>query len=102
MELPLLEPIWQKYKDKGLSIIAVDVNQRGKYAKKFIDEKKLTYHFLETRVGTDDPVKKVFKVRGIPINFLINAEGKIMYLHSGFEEGDEKKLEAEVVKLLGL
>lgn len=100
--MPRLEPIWQKYKDKGLAVVAVETNQRGKAALKFIEEKKLTFHFLETHVGPDDPIDKVFHIKGLPLSMIIDAEGRILFLHSGFKEGDEAKLEKMVQKTLGL
>ena len=81
--------------------MALEVNQRGKAALEFINEKKLTYTFLETHVGPDDPVKKVFRIQSLPINMIINAEGKILFLHDGFKEGDEGRLEEEVLQVLG-
>ena len=91
--MPRLEPIWQKYREQGLSIVAIDTAQRGKSALKFIEEKKLTYHFLETHLGPDDPVTAVFSAAYVPINMVVDAEGRVLFLHSGYVEGDEAKLE---------
>jgi len=83
-----------------LAVVAVEAYQRGKAALKFIEEKKLTYDFLETHVGPDDPVQKVFDVQYLPLNLIIDAEGRVMFLHAGFEEGDEARLEREILKVL--
>ena len=100
--MPRLEPIWRKYGEAGLSIVAIDIAQRGKAALKFIEEKKLTYHFLETRLGPNDPVTKVFKAESVPINMVVDAEGRVLFLHSGYKEGDEAKLERMAKIALGL
>lgn len=100
--MPRLEPIWKKYRDQGLSIVAIDINQRGKAALKFIEEKNLSYIFLETHVGPDDPMQKVFNVKALPVNMIVNNEGKILFLHDSFTEGDEVRLENEIRIALGL
>ena len=101
MELPRLEPIWQSYKDKGLTIVAVERSRDTDRAKKLIADNKLTYTFLEN--GTDDAevVRKVFKVALFPTSFLIDRQGKVLYTHVGFTEGDEKALEEKIIQLLG-
>jgi hypothetical protein len=98
--LPRLEPIWQKYRDKGLSIIAVERRRDRENALKQINENSLTYHFLENGEGTDEVVRSVFGVRGFPTTYIINSEGKIYYFHYGFSPGDEVKIEEEIQKLL--
>ena len=46
MELPRIEPLWKKYRDKGFSVVAVEATGDRDRAVKFIDEKNLTYHLL--------------------------------------------------------
>lgn len=102
MELPRLEPIWQKYRDQGFTIVAVERRRDTERATKLIADNKLTYHFLENGEGENEIVRGLFGVRFFPTSFLIDREGRIIYKHVGFEEGDETKLATEVEKLLGI
>ncbi len=102
MELPRLEPIWQSYKDKGLTIVAVERSRDTDRAKKFIAENKLSFHFLENGEGPAEVVRKTFGVTTFPTSFLIDREGRVLYVHVSFEAGDEKELEAHIRSLLGL
>ena len=43
MELPRLEPLWQKYRDKGFSVIAVEIARDRERATTFVEENNLTY-----------------------------------------------------------
>ena len=99
MELPRLEPLWQKYRDKGLSIIAVENNRDREGALKFIGENNLTYHFLENEED-NNVVRGTFRVNGFPSSFLIDDNGKVVFFHYGFSAGDEKKIEEEILQLL--
>jgi peroxiredoxin len=98
VELPRLEPLWQKYRKKGLSIVLVEAARDTERATKFIEENNLTYHLLETE-EENDVVDDVFNVHSFPTSFLIDRNGKIMYCHVGFEKGDGEGLEREIVGL---
>ena len=102
MELPRLEPLWQKYRDKGFTIVAVERSRDTELAKKLIADEKLTFHFLENGEGDAEVVRKQFGVTTFPTSFLIDREGRVLYVHVGFEAGDEKHLEEQIRGLLGL
>ena len=100
MELPRLEPLWQKYKDKGFSVVAVEVARDTERATKFIEENGLTYHLLED-AEAETTVREQFAVGVFPTSFMIDPEGRIKYCHIGFDKGDEEKLEKEILDLGG-
>ena len=100
MELPRLQPLYEKYQDQGFEIIAVESKRDTERATKFIEENGLTYTMLENAEDEAEIVGNIFKVRAYPSSFLIDREGKVMYFHLGFEEGDEEHLEEEILSLL--
>ena len=99
-EMPSLESLYQKYKDQGLQIVAVEANRDREGALTFIEENDLTYHFLEEVEDEDAKVVPTLISGGFPTSYLINREGRVVFAHSGFEEGDEVKIEEEIRKLL--
>ncbi len=100
MELPRLQPQFEKYQDQGLDVIAVEAYRDTKRAQKFIEDKGLTYTFLENGEDDFEVVQSLFGVRGYPTSFLIDRDGRVMYAHLGFEPGDEVTLEEEILSLL--
>jgi peroxiredoxin len=100
VELPRLQPLYEQYKDQGFEVIAVEAKRDTERAKKFIEEKGLTYMTLENGEDADEIVASIFKVRSFPSSFLIDRDGKVMYFHLGFEAGDEESLEDEIKTLL--
>ena len=100
MELPRLQPLYEKYKDQGFEIIAVDGKRDTERATAFIEENGLTYTMLENAEGDDEVVGNLYKVRAYPSSFLIDRNGKVMYFHLGFDAGDEEHLEEEIQSLL--
>lgn len=100
MELPRLETLWKKYKDKGLSVVAVEATRDRKGAVKFIEEHGLTYHLLEAEEDKA-VIKEKFGIKWFPTAYLIDREGRILTCHVGFRAGDETVLEKEIVEILG-
>lgn len=100
MELPRLQPLYETYRDQGFEIIAVDGKHDTERATKFIEENNLTYTFLENGEGDSEIAGSLYKVRAYPTSFLIDRDGKVMYVHLGFEPGDEERLEEEIKTLL--
>ena len=100
MELPRLQPLYDRYQDQGFEIVAIERQRDTERATKFIEENNLTYTFLENGEGDDEVVRATFGVRGFPTSFLVDRDGMIRYYHLGFEEGDEDKIAAEIEALL--
>ena len=100
MELPRLQPLYERYKDQGFEVVAVEAKRDTERAKKFIEEKGLSYTLLENGEEDAEVVGSTFKVRSFPSSFLIDRDGKVMYFHLGFEAGDEEHLEEEIRTLL--
>ena len=98
MELPRLEPLWRKYRDKGFSVVAIEATQDRERAVKFVRDNNLTYHLLEADIDKLI-VKEKFGVKWFPTSYLIDRDGRIMICHVGFRAGDETKLEKEILEL---
>ena len=98
--MPRLKPLWEKYHDAGLSIVAIDNASVSVGAPKMIKEKNLPFHFVETKKGKDDPCVNIYKVEVVPYNMILDEQGRVFYIHKGYVEGDEKKMEEVVKKIL--
>lgn len=99
MELPRVEQLYRKYRDRGFTVVAVEAARDTERALKVINDNGLSFHLLETE-EENDVVDDVFDVRGFPTVFMIDGDGRIIYYHLGFEKGDEAMLEEEILALL--
>ena len=100
MELPRLQPLYEKYKDQGFEIIAVDGKRDTERALKFIEDNGLSYTLLENGNAELEVADRLYRVIAYPSSFLIDRDGKVMYYHLGFEAGDEARFEEEIRSLL--
>ena len=93
IEIPWYMEFQQKYKDKGLSVIGVAMDDDGwKSVRPFSDEKKINYIIV---VGNEGLAKE-YGVDNLPVTLLIDRNGKIAASHSGMVEKEafEKEIQA--------
>ena len=100
-EMPYLDQVVKKYKDKGFSVLAVSVdNQKSlSQVRSFIKTKKFSFDIFL------DPNMQIFKkLNGnlMPTNVLIDKSGKVVWRHYGYLPGDEKKMEEQILNVLNI
>jgi cytochrome c biogenesis protein CcmG/thiol:disulfide interchange protein DsbE len=100
VELPRLESLWQKYRDQGFQVVAVERGDDREGALKFIEENELSYHLVQDKEEGEPVVNGLLKVYGFPTSLLVDRQGRVIRMHLGFDEGDEVKLEEEILELL--
>jgi thiol-disulfide isomerase/thioredoxin len=89
--IPSLEKMHTTYKDKGLAVLAISMdNGDWESVKSFLKFYGVTYTVLK---GTDD-VQVKYAVRTIPMSVLVGRNGNIVKRFFGY--GDEKNLEKAV------
>lgn len=77
-EIPDLIEIENKYSDKGLKILAVNVTASDRLGKvkSTIKKKKINYTVLLDQTGD---IATTYQVRGIPTNIVVDKDGIIKY-----------------------
>ena len=98
-EMPHLEAeVWNRFKDRGLVVVAIGREHGADELKKFKAEKKLTVPIAA------DPKREVYGKYAnqyIPRNFLIGADGRVVFESVGFTDEEFKKMIAAIEKELG-
>ena len=79
-EAPVLERNWRAYRDKGVVVVGIDIQDREEAALRFIKQFGLSFPNApdpEGRVSVD------YGVYGVPETFFIDRNGKIRKKHVG-------------------
>lgn len=79
-EAPLLEATWRKFRDQGLMVVGVDIQDKEANAQEFIRRFGFTFP------NVPDPGSKVsidYGVYGVPETFFVDRHGRIAYKHVG-------------------
>lgn len=79
-EARALESAWQKYKDRGVVFLGVDIQDKEEDARTFMKEFGITY--LNGR-DASGKIAVDYGVWGIPETFFIDPQGRITYKHAG-------------------
>ena len=87
-QLAYLDQLNSNFKDKGLSVLAVNVNKPNilKQVRPYINKRK--YKF-QVSVDPRSKLAKKLGVIGYPALYIVNKDGTILYKSSGYEEGKE-------------
>ncbi len=73
-EMAYFEPIFKKYKDNGLTVLAINIEQNKETAMAFINDLSLSYDLL---LDTDGSVAKRYGVTALPSAFIIDRDGNL-------------------------
>ena len=101
-ELPILENVYQKYKDERIKFFLVDITEATRNnpgygdmpkAGPFLKEKGVTMQILYDTRGT---VMKRYNAQTLPRLFMMDGDRKLTFLRRGFHEGEEEKFTTEL------
>lgn len=93
---PVLNKIYEKYKDKGFVILALTPEENMDTVLLYIKKYNIIYPVLIT----DDKTAKRYGVISIPASFLISRDGRVAEKHLGVTRDIVQELSSGIEKLL--
>jgi thiol-disulfide isomerase/thioredoxin len=93
-ELPVLDALAKKYKGKDLVILAVNIDKKRENAERFL--KAAGISALRIAFDPDGAVVGKYEPPTMPSSYLIDRNGKVTAINSGFTPGDEKTIAAQI------
>lgn len=97
LSFPWMEQLYRRYKDSGLTIVAVSVDEDHNSALRFLKEMKPSFPVIYDSTGT---LAKEFGLEAMPTSFIYNRDGRAQTTHRGFRPDDTETLETEIAGLL--
>ena len=79
-EIPAINAVYEKYKEQGLVVLGVNAGEQSDKVSKYQNSHNISYPILLDTKGT---IQNRYRVSGIPAHFVINANGKIIYVGTG-------------------
>lgn len=95
-----LNDIYEDWQDEtGVKIYAVSIDDSRSTAriKPFVDGKGWEFDIL---LDVNKDLARAMNVSNPPHTFLFDGEGKVVYQHTGYFEGNEEELYQEILKLV--
>ena len=96
-EMPVLERLYQKYKDRGLVIVGVSVDQEATNVGGFLKQLKVSFPIVHDK---SHDVANRFHPPRMPSSYVADRNGVVRYVHGGFRAGDDAAIEKELTTLL--
>lgn len=94
---PWMNELQARYEDKGLKVIAINLDAHSADAKSFLEATRPNFVIAydpEGQTAVD------YRVRGMPSSYLIARDGTLSWQHIGFRTKDVGKLESRLVAAL--
>lgn len=98
-EFPYIEQSYQKYKDQGFRILAINiVSSEDGDVLKTVKDKKVSFTTLQ--MPDKDFASRTYKVAQAPINFLMDRDGRFVYQPQIHDRETARTFELEIEMLL--
>lgn len=98
-ELPMLDAIAGRLHRRGVEVLAVSVDQDRENVDKFLGARSRWN--LTVAHDPKGAIADTFQPEKMPTSYVIDREGIIRYVNSGFEPGDAKEIEQRLAELAG-
>ncbi len=95
--MPFLEELHQKFKTKGLDVIAINVDDDKADGIKFLEKMNVTFPIA---TNPDSTCAGLFSVQTMPSSYLFDKKGKLRYIELGFFSENRNDVTQKVEKLL--
>jgi peroxiredoxin len=87
--IPMLKDIYARYKDKGLEVLGVYVNEPKQTVELFVKDKGITYPIL---LDENSSAANLYGVTGVPTFIMIDKDGIVRYKGHSLSEDMVKKV----------
>jgi thiol-disulfide isomerase/thioredoxin len=94
---PWMNALQAKLGSKGLKVVAVNVDAKRADADKFLTHTPAQFTIAFDPQG--ESAKKL-AIKTMPTSMLVNPEGKVLFVHSGFRAEEKEPLEAKIVAVM--
>ncbi|MBI2857215.1 MAG: TlpA family protein disulfide reductase, partial [Chloroflexi bacterium] len=94
-EMPEIEAVYQKYREKGVEVIGVDILEPVDTVRQFVQRGGFTWTFV---LDTTGRVTAEYAIAALPTTYFIDREGIIRVVNVGAMT--EKSIEARLRELL--
>jgi cytochrome c biogenesis protein CcmG/thiol:disulfide interchange protein DsbE len=98
-EMTKYKKLYEDFKDKGLKILAISIDDERTVAKvkPFVKSKRYPFTVL---LDSNSEVARKYYAQNVPYSVLLDKTGKIVYTHLGYMKGDELKMQKKIDELV--
>lgn len=94
---PWINAMQEKYKDKGLVVIGINLDADIEKAKQFLNKTPAQFILFSDPNGG---LAEKYKLIGMPSSFVLDGNGEVRHRHVGFKKSSVDKYEKSIASLL--
>jgi cytochrome c biogenesis protein CcmG, thiol:disulfide interchange protein DsbE len=94
---PWMSELQQRYRDRGLTVVAINVDAKREDAARFLREFPATFAVVYDGGGT---TPRAYGVKAMPSSFIVDTRGRIVAIESGFHEDRRAAIEETIRSLI--
>ena len=96
-ELPSLDKFKREYEEKGVQVLLINMSEKSPIVASFMKENDYSSRVL---LDSEGQVAKKYDVFGIPVSYLIDKEGRVVYRLSGVVDWSSREIRSLVNNLI--
>ncbi|MEO6954574.1 MAG: TlpA disulfide reductase family protein [Polyangia bacterium] len=96
-EIPLLGKMVPKLRERGIEIVTVNIDDDAGKAERFLHDSGV--QGLTVVRDDDKHIVDSYEPRTMPSSFVVDKKGVVRAVNSGFDDGDERKIEQQLSAL---
>ncbi|HKK55621.1 TlpA disulfide reductase family protein [Marinobacter sp.] len=96
-EMPLMDDLYEQYKDLGFTVLAVNVDANREEAHRFLNSVPVSFPIL---YDPESRVSELYRVQAMPTTIMIDRNGTARFIHYGYKPGYEDDYEQQIRQLL--
>ena len=82
LEIPILDNLYERYRDKGLRVLAIDVEEEKATVEAYLREGPVSFPVL---LDSDGAVAKRYRIDAFPTTLLVDSDGEIVEVLEGLD-----------------
>ena len=95
--MPSLDKFKREYEEKGVQVLLINMSEKLPIVASFMKENNYSSRVL---LDLDGKVAEKYDVFGIPVSYLIDKEGRIVYKLSGIVDWSSREIRSLVNNLI--
>lgn len=95
--MPALDRLYERYKDNGLVVVGVNVDQNVGNARRFLRRTRVSFPQVH---DASHSLADRYSPPTMPSTYVIDRQGVVRHVHAGYRAGDARQLERMIRDLL--
>lgn len=90
---PFYTSLYEEHRSEGFSVLAVSVDERDEDVRRFLEAHPVPFQILRDPEGR---IPEKIGISTMPTMLILGRNGRVAYVHAGFEPSDKEQIAAAV------